>query len=66
MNPVQDEDPHQDVVDWKLTEDGLPEGSNLSDSKALVEEYPEDEANSKKAKTTNNGKEKKGNPKPKK
>ena len=40
---------------------GLPEGSTLSDSKALLDEYPEDESNSKKTKKTNTGKGKKGN-----
>ena len=33
-HPAQDEDPHQDVVDWELTEDNLPEGSTLSGNKA--------------------------------
>jgi len=37
----------------------------LSGNKALLEEYPEDEANSKKTKKTNTGKGKTGNPKPK-
>ena len=57
LPPVLDE--------WELSEGGLPEGSTLSGSKALLEEYPEDEANSKKTKKTNTGKDKKGNPKPK-
>ena len=39
-----------DTEDWELSEGGLPEGSTLSGSKALMEEYPEDEANSKKTK----------------
>ena len=55
----------QDLDDWDLSEGGLTEGSNLSGSKALLEEYPEDEANSKKTKKTNTGKGKKGNPTPK-
>ena len=38
--------PH-DLDDWELSEGGLPGGSNLSVSKALLEEYSEDEANSK-------------------
>jgi hypothetical protein len=39
--------------------------STLSGSKALLDEYPKDEANSKKTKKTSTGKEKKGNPKTK-
>ena len=31
--------------DWELSEGGLPEGSTLSGSKALLDEPPEDEAN---------------------
>jgi hypothetical protein len=54
-------------VDWELAdEDGLPEGSTLSDNKARMDHYPEDEANSNKTKKTNTGKGKKGNSKPKK
>ena len=34
----------------------------MSSNKALLEEYPEDEANSKKTKKINAGKDKKGNP----
>ena len=52
--------PH-DLNDWELFEGGLPEGSTLSGSKVLLEEYPEDEANSKKTKKTNTSKGKKGN-----
>ena len=37
----------------------------MSGSKALLEEYSEDEANSKKTKKTNTEKGKKGNPTPK-
>jgi hypothetical protein len=48
-----------DTEDWELSKEGLPEGSTLSGSKALMEEYPDDEANSKKVKKPNNGKEKK-------
>jgi len=48
----------------ELSEGCLREGSNLSGSKALLEEYPEDEANSKKTKKNNTGKGKKGNPTP--
>jgi hypothetical protein len=39
-----------DLDDWELSEGSLPEGSTLSGSKAILEEYPEDEANSKKNK----------------
>ncbi len=56
--------PH-DLDDRELTEDGLPAGSTLSSSKALMDEYPEDEVNSKKTKKTNTGKGKKNKPKPK-
>jgi len=52
----------QDFDDWELCEGGLPEKSNLSGSKALFEEYPEDEAISKKTKKTTTGKGKKGSP----
>jgi hypothetical protein len=48
-----------DTEDWELSEGGLPEGSNLSGSKGLMEDYPEDEAISKKTKKTNTGKGKK-------
>jgi hypothetical protein len=46
----------QDLEDWELSEGSLPEGSTLLGSKALLKEYPEDEANSKKTKKTNIGK----------
>jgi hypothetical protein len=52
----------QGLDDWELYEGDLPEGSSLSGSKALLEKYPEDEANSKKTKKTNTGKGKNGNP----
>ena len=51
--------------EWELSEGGLPEGSTLSGRKALLEEYSEVEANSKKTKKINTGKGKKGNLKPK-
>ncbi len=54
----------QDLDDLELSEGGLPEGSNLSGSKDILKEYPEDEANSKKTKKNNIGKGKKGNPTP--
>ena len=53
-------------MDWDLTnEDALPKGSNFSGNKALMEDYPEDETNSKKTKKINIGKGKKINPNPK-
>jgi hypothetical protein len=64
MAPSQNEDQHQDIVDWELTdEEALPEGSNLSGNKALMDDYPEVETNSKKTKMMNTGKGKKDNPK---
>ena len=61
---MNNELPAKDHDDWELFEGDLPEGSNLSGNKALLEEYPEDEANSKKTKKTNTGKGLKGNLKP--
>ena len=63
--PAQDTELPPDLDDWELSEGGLPEGSSMSGSKALLEEYPEDESNSKKTKKNNTGKGKKGNPKTK-
>jgi hypothetical protein len=60
-HPAQNEDHDPDKVVWELSENGLQEGSTLSGSKALVEDYPEDEANSKKTKKTNTGKGKESN-----
>jgi hypothetical protein len=59
--PRQARDVHLplDTEDWELSEGGLPEGSTLSGSKALMEDYPEDEANSKKPKKPHTGKGKK-------
>ena len=66
MAPSQEEDHQQNIVDWELTDEvALSEGSNLSGNKALMDDYPEDETNSKKTKKTNTGKGKKSNPKPK-
>jgi hypothetical protein len=56
MSPVQDKDPHQGGVDWKLTEDGFSKGYTLSYNKALLGDPPEDEANSEKTKKTKIGK----------
>jgi hypothetical protein len=50
----------EDYDGWEISEGDLPEGYNLLGSKALQEEYPEDEANNKK---NNPGKGKKGHPK---
>ena len=50
--------------DWELSEGGLPEGSTLSGSKALLEDPPEDEADSKKHKKIDKGKGSKGDPTP--
>jgi hypothetical protein len=61
MHHAEATDLPQDLDDWELSEGGLPEGSTLSGSKALLDEYPEDEANSKKTKKTNTSKGKKGN-----
>jgi hypothetical protein len=52
-----------DADDWELSEEGLPVGSTLSGSKALLENYPEDEVNSKKPKKQNNSKGKTTKPK---
>ena len=54
-----------DMDEWELSEGGLPEGSTLSGSKALMEEYPEDEASSKKTKKLTTGEGKRGKSKPK-
>ena len=63
--PSHEEDQQQDIVDWDLTdEEVLSEGSNLSGNKVLMEEYSEDETNSKKTKKTNTGKGEKGTPSP--
>jgi hypothetical protein len=41
---VQNDDPPPDLVRWELSEGCLPTRSTLSGSKALLNEYPEDEA----------------------
>jgi hypothetical protein len=52
-----DIDPQQVLEEWELhDEDALPEGSTLSGSKSMQEQYPEDEANSKQTKKPNTGK----------
>ena len=47
--------------DWELSEGGLPEGSTLSGSKALLEGPPGDEADSREHKRTNTGGSNEGN-----
>ena len=39
-HPAQNENQHQDEEDWELFVNGLPEGSNLSGNKALLEITP--------------------------
>ena len=63
MHHAHDTELPQDLDDWELSEGGLPGASTLSGNKALLEEYPKDEANSNKTKKTNTGKGKKGNTK---
>ena len=53
-------------MDWEFSENGLLEGSTLSGSKALMEDYPVDVANSNKTKKTNSSKGNKSNSKTKK
>ncbi len=62
--PAHTDDPNQDEIDWELSENGLPEGSTLSGSKALLEDYPADEANSKKTKKTTPARKRKATPIP--
>jgi hypothetical protein len=46
MAPYQEEDKQQDIVDWERTDkDAMPEGSNLSGNKDLMDDYPEDDTN---------------------
>ena len=52
----------EDSDDWELSEGDLPEGSTLSGSKAFLEGYPEDEANSKRNKSNNLGQGEKERP----
>ena len=64
LDSAQCEDQKPDVVEWKLTdEDALPEGLTLLGNNTLMDEYPEDEANSKKTKKSNTSKGKKAIPK---
>ena len=52
MNHVQGEGQRQDIAD----EDALLESSTLPGNKVFMDQYHEDESNSKKTKTTNTGK----------
>ena len=54
-----------DMDEWELSEGGLTEGSTLSGSKALLADYPEDEAISKQTKNQTTSKGKRGNTKKK-
>jgi hypothetical protein len=54
-----------DGEDRELKDDGLPEGTSLSSSKALKEEYPDDEKSSKKTKKSKTCKSTEGNHKSK-
>ena len=63
MNHTQAEDQEHDIADLELADEGaLLEGSTLSGNKTLMGQYPEDEANSKRTKKNNTGKEKKATP----
>jgi hypothetical protein len=53
----------ENYEEWEISAGDLPEGSSLSGNKALLEDYPEDEANSRKNKKNNPGRSKKGHPK---
>ena len=53
-----------ELDDWEMSEGGLPEGSTLSGSKALLDGPPVDEADSRGHKRTNTGKSNVGNPPP--
>ena len=55
----------QALDDWELSEGDLPEGATVSGGKALMDDYPEDEANSKLTKKNDTGKDKRGIPTPK-
>jgi hypothetical protein len=59
---TQDGNLPTELDDWELSEGGLPEGSTLSGSKALLDGPPGDEADSREHKRTNTGKSNEGNP----
>jgi hypothetical protein len=54
-----------DLDEWELSEGGLPAGTTLSGSKALLEDYPEDETTSKQTKKPSTGKGKRSSSKKK-
>jgi hypothetical protein len=54
-----------DLDEWELSEGGLPAGTTLSGSKALLEDYPEDETTSKQTKKQTTGKGKRSSSKKK-
>jgi len=57
LNTIKGVNQQANVVYWELTdEDALPKGSTLSGSKVLMDEYPDDETNSKKTKKSSKGK----------
>ena len=56
---------HLDGVNWELNVEDLSAGLSLSGSKALLDEYPDDETTSKKTKKPKPGKGTKGNNKSK-
>jgi hypothetical protein len=58
---TQDTIPPNELDDWELSEGGLPAGSTLSGSKALLEDPPGDEADSREHKRTNTGTSNAGN-----
>ena len=66
MQQAHGTDLPQDLDDWELSEGGLPEGSTLSGSKALLDECPEDEANFKEKKIPTPAKGKRATPSPRK
>ena len=57
---------HLNGAIWELNEEDLPAGVSLSGSKALLDDYPDDETTSKKTKKPKSGKEAKANHKSKK
>ncbi len=56
---------HLDGEDWELNADYLPAGTSLPGSKALMDDYPDDETSYKKTKKKKTGKRAKGNNKSK-
>ena len=58
---TQDGIPPNELDDWELFDGDLPAGSTLSGSKALLEDPPGDEADSREHKRTNTGTSNAGN-----